>query len=73
MFICAFLSIVLKLSYADVVYFFHNASREVNVSGTVKSGEVVFHANEWVSVDREIVINIVLTFSSYYDSNFQVE
>ena len=72
-FICAFLSIVSKLSYADVVYFFLNASHDVNVSGTVKSGEVVLHANEWVSVDRENLVNIILTFSSYYSSIFQVE
>ena len=72
-YICAFLSIVSKLTYADVVHFNVSSSFRVNVSGTVKSGQVVFYANDTLSVDRENFMNIVLTFSSSYSSLFQVE
>ena len=71
-FICAFLSIVSKLPYADAVYFNVSSDFRVNVSGIVKSGEVVFYANNTLSVDSENFMNIVLTFSSYYSSLFQV-
>ena len=70
--ICAFLSIVLKPTSADVVYFNVSSFFRVNVSGSAKSGEVVFYANDTLSVDRENFINPVLTFGSYYSSLFRV-
>ena len=73
MIICAFLSIVLKPTSADVVYFNVSSFFRVNVSGSAKSGEVVFYANDTVLVDTENFMNIILTFSYYYSSVFRVE
>ena len=66
---------VSTLPFADVVYFYANASDGVNVSSSAKAGNIVFNCNDVIAVDKEnFNNNPYIRFSSYsYFSTFRVK